>query len=89
MVWKLEGPGSASTDHGKTVPFETVVMLVDQTDYLPVLRQRISLLRPSHPIESETELLKYRRLPTDPETEALLRVAPQHPHARIETRRTS
>lgn len=89
-VWKLEGPGAGSQEPGgPSVPIETVVVLVDQTTYLPVLRQRVSLIRPTHPIESETELLKYKRLPVNPGTEALLKVARQHPNARIETRRTS
>lgn len=89
-VWKLEGPGAGSQEPGgPSVPIETVVVLVDQTTYLPVLRQRISLIRPTHPIESETELLRYKRLPINPETEALLKVAPQHPDARIETRHGS
>jgi hypothetical protein len=89
LLWKLEGPGAGgyrNSPHSPFVPIETVVVLVDPTTYLPVVRQNISLIKPGHPVETETELAKYKRLPVNPQNEALLRVSPQHPNARVQTR---
>lgn len=87
LVWKLEGPGSGyqKSPHSPFIPIQTIVVLVDPSTYLPVVRQEINLLEPGHPVESETELVDYKRLPVNPENEALLRVYTQHPNARIET----
>lgn len=87
LLWKLEGPGSGymKSPHSPFVSLETIVVLVDPSTYLPVVRQNISLIKPGHPVETETELVKYKRLPVTPQNEALLRVYTQHPNARIET----
>lgn len=87
LLWKLEGPGSVASysANSKPVPIETVVVLVDPSTYLPVVRRSINLLKPGHPAQEETELVGYRRLPAGADGKKLLSVSAHHPHARIVT----
>lgn len=86
-LWKLEAvAGIASYGHGEAPrPIETVVILVDPSTYLPMVQRVIDVLhKPT--VQSETELLGYRRLPAGPASEALLKLTSQHPRARVLTR---
>lgn len=84
-LWKLEsviGFARYST-HSKLVPMIAEVVLVDPSTYLPVVQRQINLLRPGHPVFAESELVAYRRLPSDPQSQALLELSAQHPGLRV------
>jgi hypothetical protein len=88
LLWKLEsivGIVDASS-HGRPEPFLALIVLVDPRTYLPVVQRTVELLRPGHPTQSESDLVSYRRLPSGPAGEALLRLSAQHPGARVRTR---
>jgi hypothetical protein len=88
LLWKFEGDVAFAfhSFHAKPVPIMAVVVLVDPRTYLPVVQRTINLL-PGHrrQVQSESELLGYRRLPSDAASEALLKLSAQHPHAQVVT----
>ncbi len=88
LLWKLEGDVAFAfrSFHAKPVPIMAVVVLVDPRTYLPVVQRTVSLL-PGHrrQVQTESELLGYRRLPGDAASEALLKLSVQHPLARVVT----
>jgi hypothetical protein len=89
LLWKLEGyTGFAFHSlgaHAKAQPIIAAVVLVDPQTYLPVIERQINLLAPGHPVQVESELLTYRRLPAGAASEALLSLSKQHPGARVLT----
>jgi hypothetical protein len=88
LLWKLEsivGILDASS-HGRPQPFLALIVLVDPHTYLPVVQRTVDLLRPGHPVQSESDLVSYRRLPSGPASEALLRLSTEHPGAHVQTR---
>lgn len=86
LLWKLEGDIAFAfhSFHAKPVPIMAVVVLVDPRTYLPVIQRTVSLL-PGHrrQVQTESDLLGYRRLPGDAASEALLKLSVQHPRARV------
>jgi hypothetical protein len=85
LLWKLEGVvGFARTSaRAKLVPLLALVVLVDPRTYLPVVQRAVNLLTGHRrQVQEESELLGYRRLPGGAASEALLKLAAQHPHAR-------
>jgi hypothetical protein len=88
LLWKLEGDVAFAFHslHAKPVPIMAVVVLVDPRTYLPVVQRTVSLL-PGHrrQVQTESDLLGYRRLPGDAASEALLKLSVQHPRARVVT----
>ena len=88
LLRKLEGDVAFGFHpfHAKLVPILAVVVLVDPRTYLPVIQRTVSLL-PGHrrQVQSESELLGYRRLPSGTASEALLKLSAQHPRARVVT----
>jgi hypothetical protein len=86
LLWKLEGDVGFAfySFHAKLVPIVAVVVLVDPRTYLPVVQRTVSLL-PGHrrQVQTESELLGYRRLPGGAASEALLKLSTQHPRARV------
>jgi hypothetical protein len=88
LLWKLEsivGILDASS-HGRPQPFLALIVLVDPHTYLPIVQRTVDLLRPGHPVQSESDLVSYRRLPSGPASEALLRLSTEHPGAHVQTR---
>lgn len=82
VLWKLEGdvaiavPGGS---HPRRIVISSYVVLVDPTTFLPVVQRYVNLLQPGHPVQTESRLVSYRRLPSDASSQALLEVAAQHP----------
>lgn len=87
-LWKLESVAAFAkySAHAKPVPIFAEVVLVDPSTYLPVVQRQIDLLRAGHPVVAESELVAYRRLGEDPQSQALLEVSSQHPGLRVLTR---
>jgi hypothetical protein len=92
LLWKLEGDVAFAfhSFHAKPVPILAVVVLVDPRTYLPVVQRTVGLL-PGHrrQVQTESELLGYRRLPGDAASEDLLKLSVQHPRARVLTHPTT
>lgn len=65
LLWKLESVAGIAVlaGHGKPVPVTTLVVLVDPHSYLPVVQRWIDVMAAKHPVEAESELIGYRRLP--------------------------
>ncbi len=88
LLWKLEGDVGFATSaaHAKLVPFLALVVLVDPRTYLPVAQRMVNLL-PGYrrQVQSESELLGYRRLPSGAASETLLKLSARHPRARVVT----
>jgi hypothetical protein len=85
MLWKLEGTVGFTRRRsgGPLRPVFGEVVLVDPTTYLPVIERQTDLTRPGHPTMLETRLIRYRRMPRGPSTEALLPLSAAHHGARI------
>ena len=92
LLWKLEGNVAFAfhSFHAKPVPILAVVVLVDPRTYLPVVQRTVNLL-PGHrrQVQTESELLGYRRLPGDAASEDLLKLSVQHPRVRVVTHPTT
>ncbi len=88
LLWKLEGINGWAKYSANTsrVPTTATVVLVDPKTYLPVLQRQVNLTVPGHRVEGEKLLVGFRRLPVDPQTEALLNLQSQHPDAPVLTR---
>jgi hypothetical protein len=88
MLWKLEGDVAFAfhSFRAKPIPIMAMVVLVDPRTYLPVVQRTVDLL-PGHRrrVQTESELLGYRRLPGGAASEALLKLYTQHPRARVLT----
>ncbi len=91
LLWKLESDvGFARRSaHAKLVPIMALVVLVDPRTYLPVVQRQVELGLPGHryarTIQTESDLVGYRRLPGGATSEALLKLSAQHPRARVIT----
>lgn len=89
ILWKLEGDNGwafhSLRTHGKFEPISRIIVFVDPRTYLPVIERQINLIVPGHPVQAETQLLSYRRLPATTATEALLKLSTQHPNAQLVT----
>ncbi len=89
LLWKLEGDTGwafhSLRPHAKGIPISAVVVLVDPQTYLPVIERQINLAATGHPVEAESVLVSYRRLPAGAASEGLLELTAEHPGARIVT----
>jgi hypothetical protein len=99
LLWKLESDVAfvRRSAHAKLVPIMALVVLVDPHTYLPVvqrqlelgLRDHLELGLPGHryarTIQTESDLVGYRRLPGSATSEALLKLSAQHPRAHVVT----
>lgn len=82
-VWKLSGISGwiARSAHGShpQPAFEEVV-LVDATNYLPLVERQVSLQQPGHPVLLESTLTGYRWLGA---STSITRLSAQHPRAAL------
>lgn len=87
-LWRLEGDlvFVRASAGGRTLAVFGEVVLVDPRTYLPVVEREVNLKRPGHPTIAETRLLRYRRLPPGPSSEALLELKAPAATIRNETR---
>jgi hypothetical protein len=86
LLWKLESAPTAlgvPRTGSKPVPLQCLIVLVDPNTFLPISERQINLYLPGHPVASESDLVRYRRLPRDASSEDLLSIVHRHPRATV------
>jgi hypothetical protein len=83
-LWKLESRPASYEANGRRIAIRTrLVVLVAPKTFLPIVERVIDAALPGHPVELESNLLSYRRLPPDQRNLKLFDLTAQHPGARV------